>query len=66
MDFMGACYCVLVWLGMMVFSIFGGVGLVVLPFDLLSEFIYRPKPIEPENFKMRTKILLPRILKLRD
>jgi len=45
MNFVGATYCVLAWLGMMIFAIFGGVGLVVLPYDLLNEFIFRPKPI---------------------
>jgi hypothetical protein len=66
LDFVMASYVVLAWLGMAVFSIMGGVGLIVLPFDLVSEFIYRPKPILPDEFKKRTRILLPRILKLRD
>lgn len=44
----------------------GAVGLIVLPYDLLCDFIFRPKPIQPNEFKRRQRILLPRILKLRD
>jgi LMBR1 domain-containing protein 1 len=51
---------------MLVFSIMGGVGLIVLPYDLMNEFIFRPKPCTADEFKKRTRILLPRILKLRD
>ena len=65
MDFITACYSVLAWLGMLMFSIFGGMGLVVLPIDLLSEFIYRPKPIQAAEFKKRVKVLLPIAEKLR-
>lgn len=38
-------YAVLVFLGMLVFSLFGGIGFITLPYDLLNEFIFRPKPI---------------------
>ena len=48
LDFVMASYTVLAWLGMLVFSIMGGVGLIVVPYDLLNEFIYRPKPITAE------------------
>ncbi len=44
-SFMQSTYIVYCFLGMLCFVIFGGVGLVVLPFDILLEFIYRPKPI---------------------
>jgi len=66
MDFVGATYVVLAWLGMLIFSIFGGVGLVVMPYDLLNEYIFRPKPIATDEFKKRVKVLLPMITKLRD
>jgi len=65
LDFISATYVVLAWLGMLIFSIMGGVGLVVMPFDYLTKFIFRPKPLTVEDFKIRTKILLPRIMKLR-
>jgi hypothetical protein len=66
MDFLTASYTVLVWLGMLIFSMFGGVGLIVIPFDAMCEFIYRPKPIKADEFNKRKKFLLPKILKLRD
>ena len=47
------------------FVVFGRVVLVVLPFDILLEFIYRPKPISQSEFKKRTKVLLPRIVETR-
>lgn len=65
MDFITACYSVLAWLGMLMFSIFGGMGLIVLPYDYLGEFIYRPKPITEKEFKKRVKVLLPRAEKVR-
>jgi hypothetical protein len=65
MTFMQSTYTVLAFLGMCVFAVFGGVGLIVIPFDLICEFIYRPKPIKADEFKKRQRILLPRVLKLR-
>ena len=62
---MQSTYIVYCFLGMLCFVIFGGVGLVVLPFDILLEFIYRPKPINQSEFKKRTKVLLPRIVETR-
>ena len=59
-------YAVLVFLGMLVFSLFGGIGFITLPYDLVNEFIFRPKPIQPEEFKTRSRILLPRVMKLRE
>lgn len=51
---------------MWVVAVFGGVGLINMPYDLMNEFIYRPKPISPEDFNKRKKVLLPMVLKLRD
>ena len=54
-------YIVVCWLGMLVVAIFGGVGLINMPYDLMNEFIYRPKPITPEDFNKRKKVLLPMV-----
>ncbi|KAJ1561713.1 hypothetical protein HK096_003605 [Nowakowskiella sp. JEL0078] len=43
--------------GWLVFSVFGGVGLVVLPFDLINEFINRPKSITATEYQERKKII---------
>ena len=59
-------YTVTVWLGELFFAFFAGVGLIVMPYDLLMEFIYRPRPIDEKNFNRRKNILLPMIIKLRD
>lgn len=32
-------------MGWIIFSIFGGIGMVTLPIDLIKGFINRPKPI---------------------
>jgi hypothetical protein len=58
-------YTVTVWLGELFFAFFAGVGLIVMPYDLMMEFIYRPKPIDEKNFNKRKNILLPLTLKLR-
>ncbi len=36
-------------IGWTLLSVFGGVGLIALPYDLILEFIYRPKPIREEE-----------------
>ena len=51
---------------MWIVAIFGGVGLINMPYDYINEFIFRPKPVSPEDFKKRNKVLLPIALKLRD
>ena len=58
-------YTVTVWLGELFFAFFAGVGLIVMPYDLMMEFIYRPQPINEKNFNQRKNILLPMTLKLR-
>lgn len=50
MSFQQASYAVLAWLGILVFSIMGGVGFVVVPYDLIEEYIYRPKKITSDQF----------------
>jgi LMBR1 domain-containing protein 1 len=32
-------------IGWVLFAVFGGIGLVALPIDLIQEFQHRPKPI---------------------
>ena len=51
---------------MLIFSLSGGIGFISLPYDLFNEFIFRPKPISPKDFKKRSRILLPRVMKLRE
>jgi len=63
--FAQSTYVVYCFLGMLCFVIFGSVGIVVLPFDIIQEYIYRPKPITQSEFKKRTKVLLPRIVEAR-
>lgn len=65
MDFMLHTYTVTTWLGQLAFAFFAGVGLIMMPYDLLMEFIYRPSPIDERNFSRRKNILLPMVLKLR-
>ena len=35
------------------FVIVGGVGMVSLPFDLIDEYVHKPKPIEEKEFARR-------------
>ena len=65
-NFFWHVYAVTVWLGQLLFAFFGGVGLINLPYDLIMEYFYRPKPITKENFEARRKFLLPMASKLRD
>lgn len=65
MDFMLHTYSVTTWLGQLFFAFFAGVGLIMMPYDLLMDFIYRPSPIDERNFNRRKNILLPMVLKLR-
>ncbi|KAI9224739.1 LMBR1-like membrane protein [Blastocladiella britannica] len=44
-------------IGWLLFSVFAGVGLIVLPFDLLMEFKHRPKPIKADVYATRKKII---------
>lgn len=44
-------------LGWVLFSVFAGVGLIALPFDLLMDFKYRPKPIKASVYNERKQII---------
>jgi len=39
------------------FMIFGGIGFISAPLDLIESFIYRPQPIDKESY-IRTKLLI--------
>ena len=65
MTFLTHVYTVTCWVGELGFAFFAGVGLIMMPYDLLMEFIYRPSPIDERNFNRRKDILLPLVLKLR-
>nr|KAJ3422296.1 hypothetical protein HK105_000333 [Polyrhizophydium stewartii] len=48
---------VITLLGWVIFAVFGGVGMVSLPYDMLQEFQHRPKPITAAEYAERkTKI----------
>jgi len=40
------------------FTFYSGVGFISCPWDLILDYLYRPKPIDPGNFEDRKKILL--------
>ena len=46
-------YAVSVMIGLFFLSVVGGLGFVFLPYNLLNDFIFRPKPISETDFKMR-------------
>lgn len=48
------------------FSFFGGVGFISLPYELIYEYIYMPQPIEDKEFSKRKQLLLNYSLKLRE
>ncbi|KAJ3186814.1 hypothetical protein HK101_009569 [Irineochytrium annulatum] len=41
------------FVGWIIFTVFGGVGLVALPYDLILEFQHRPKPITAAEYAER-------------
>ncbi|KAJ1566979.1 hypothetical protein HK405_007670, partial [Cladochytrium tenue] len=43
--------------GWLIFSVFGGVGLVCLPYDLFQEFQHRPKPITAAEYAEQKKAI---------
>ena len=54
------------FIGWLLFVIFAGVGFTALPWDLILDYQYRPKPIDEGNFNDRTKLLLQYALDLRE
>lgn len=45
------------FVGTILFSVFAGVGLITLPFDLIFGFLHRPKPIKQAEYEEKKKIL---------
>jgi len=43
----------LTFVGWFFFILFGGIGLVALPVDLISDYVHRPRPIGPDVFAKR-------------
>ncbi|TPX44035.1 hypothetical protein SeMB42_g04459 [Synchytrium endobioticum] len=43
--------------GWLLFSVFGGVGIVSLPVDLIQDYKHRPKPIKATEYAERKKII---------
>ena len=64
-SFVHHAYAVSVWIGQLLISVFGGFGLVFLPYNLLNDFIFRPKPLSEADFNRRQRILLPKLLEMR-
>lgn len=54
------------FIGWLFFVIFSGVGLTALPWDLILDYQYRPKPIDEGNFNERSKLLLQYAIDLRE
>ena len=59
MGFMG-------WLGWWIFSIFVGVGIAALPFDLICAYIYRPIVLPPAEIAEKEIALKKNLLELQD
>ena len=53
-------------LGKLFKNIFIGIGMVMLPYDLINEFIYRPKIIDKKQWQSRRKVLMIVLIKLRE
>ena len=58
-------HAVSVIIGQLFLSVFGAMGMIFLPYNLLNDWIFRPKQITKADFVKRQKILLPMILNLR-
>ena len=59
-------YIVTLIIGTFFMSIFAGIGMVMLPYDLINEFVYRPKLIDKNAWVKRQRVLLPMLIKLRE
>ncbi|KND02519.1 uncharacterized protein SPPG_02978 [Spizellomyces punctatus DAOM BR117] len=46
---------IVTFVGWILFSIFGGVGLIALPVDWVSQFLHRPKPIKANEYQEKKK-----------
>ena len=52
-------------IGMLLTTVCGGIGIIYWPYNLLNDWIFRPKPILKPDFHKRQMILLPKLLNLR-
>ncbi|KAJ3055598.1 hypothetical protein HK097_010022 [Rhizophlyctis rosea] len=43
--------------GWICFAVFGGVGLIALPIDLVQDFMHRPRPIKAQEYAERKKVI---------
>ena len=44
--------------GWLIFALFSGIGLISTPWDLILDYMYRPKPIDEGNFEDKKQLLL--------
>ena len=59
-------FSVTVFLGVTILAIFGGIGMVFLPYNLLNDYIYRPKRINKPEWQKRKGIILQTLVNLRN
>ena len=59
-------YTVTLVIGTLFISVFAGIGMVILPFDLFNEYVFRPKLIDKNAWNKRKAVLLFMLLKLRE
>lgn len=64
LNFMVFLIAMLAWVGFCVFVVFGGIGLVMLPFDLIYSFFNRPIPISEAEYSHNLAIIGERVEKL--
>ena len=66
LTFVGHLIGCMSFIGGVLVSFFGGVGLVSLPYDLIYDYLYMPQPISEKDFSKRKQMLLNYSMKLRD
>ena len=59
-------YMVTLTIGNLFMSLFAGIGMIMLPYDLINEYVYRPKYIDKTAWTKRQRVLLPMLVKLRE
>ena len=66
LNFYWHMYIVTLTIGNLFMSLFAGIGMIMLPYDLINEYIYRPKYIDKNAWTKRQRVLLPMLMKLRE
>ena len=46
-------YVISTWIGLFLTSLCGGVGIIFMPYNLLNDWIFRPKYIDKQDFVKR-------------